>query len=452
MEIKTGYTSLNLPTSSPKKANGSEEESLLFGSLFSESLNQMTDEVEEENLSNGLNGSEDSNGSSEDESVEASDICYSQGYPFVLMASDTPLFMAETNGVEEVAEEIIQPVFNQLKGIESEGKHELLTGEESLIEEHYLMTQALEDNQSSEENLIHAFQLEKTSLKNKGEVEGEKIQNTINFELGEDEIKLPPVPVEEVFEMSKLENEVDLNDLEWKNLSSLNQEELFLEQEKTLFGEQVDLSSLKQEMGLFLGGEDRISSVETSVELIDHEINPLKEVEIVSDVVYGVETSNQPITVGNTSVVKETFSNPIWLNQKEVFQELSVKSNLLKEGDSTRLTLKLYPKNLGLMQVELSLQNGILQGRIIVESGEVKSMMERAFQQQDWGMSQNLQISVDLESSSSQQFSFSQEKPQKEMESSFFNSYRKSKTYDSSIEEESVQSLNASSNHIRLML
>lgn len=452
MEIKTGYTSLNLPTSSPKKANGSEEESLLFESLFSQSLNRMTDEVEEENLSNDLNGSEDSNSSSEDESVELSDLCCSQNYPFVLMTSDTPLFMAEANGIEGVAEEIIQPVFNSLKGTELESNPELLVGEvlseqnekglEPLIEEHYLMAQELENN----------FQLDKTSLKNKGEVEGEKLQNTINSELGEDEIKLPLVSVEEVFQMSTLENEVNLNGLGQESLSSLSQEELFLEQEKTVLGEQVDLSSLKQERESFLEGEDSIPSVEASVELIDNDINSLKEVEIVSDVFYGIEASNQSTTVGDLSVVKEATSNPIWLNQKEVFQELSVKSNLLKEGDSTRLILKLYPKNLGLMQVELSLQNGILQGRIVVESGEVKSMMERAFQQQDWGMSQDFQISVDLESSSSQQFSFSQEKPQKEMESFFFSSYRKSKNYDSSVEEESIQCLNASSNRIRLML
>lgn len=85
-----------------------------------------------------------------------------------------------------------------------------------------------------------------------------------------------------------------------------------------------------------------------------------------------------------------------WENQVEVMTEIEHRISLLKEEDSTTLTLKLYPKTLGNISVEMNLKNGVLNAQVLLEHAELKPMIEQAMHQVQLDGFANVQVNVEV--------------------------------------------------------
>lgn len=117
------------------------------------------------------------------------------------------------------------------------------------------------------------------------------------------------------------------------------------------------------------------------------------------------------------SVEAERLTEVHW-NQREVlFQQVMDHVSHLQEGDSSKLSLTLFPKHLGTMQLEFEMIQGELRGRIITQSKEVSQWMEKAIQSLS---SETLSLkTVQVETqSATDSFLFHQQQSQREQQES----------------------------------
>lgn len=87
-------------------------------------------------------------------------------------------------------------------------------------------------------------------------------------------------------------------------------------------------------------------------------------------------SSNVEWNNGETSSVTSHELN--WDNRDETLHVIMDKATTLIEGETTSLRLNLKPKELGELQLELSLKNGELRGKILVEQAEIQTLVEQA--------------------------------------------------------------------------
>lgn len=117
------------------------------------------------------------------------------------------------------------------------------------------------------------------------------------------------------------------------------------------------------------------------------------------------------------SVEAEPLTEVHW-NQREVlFQQVMDHVTHLQEGDSSKLSLTLFPKHLGTMQLEFEMIQGELRGRIVTQSKEVSQWMEKAIQSLS---SETLSLkTVQVETqSATDSFLFHQQQSQREQQES----------------------------------
>lgn len=99
-----------------------------------------------------------------------------------------------------------------------------------------------------------------------------------------------------------------------------------------------------------------------------------------------------------------------WDNQVEVMSQIEHQIKLLKENDSTTLTLKLYPKNLGNISVEMQLKNGILNAQVLLEQPDLKPVIEQAIQHIQLDGFETVQVNVEVGANSQSFFKQQEEK------------------------------------------
>lgn len=411
MEIKTGYASLSL---SPTSENHFEKKKIddgVFGEMFFDGVSKTKRHESEQKVLEETE-TEDEKDSSNEEEV------YYYGGPLLLMNQESSVGFGETNENHMVdiqtegavvvnrdnllsGEMIQESVLDDKNGdTEIEISDDLIYQSEGLVEEPF--TSFVQEKE--------VFQFDDTSLKNEGDLVGETTENIINNEAG-------------ILEEGNFSEGIE----KIKNsISSEESPELVKDLSASTTNESDDLSSIESSEN---HTSDLISNFNSSVDLTGVSVN----------------------SVGLSETI-EVESNPVWLNQEEVFQELVEQSRLLREGDSTRLVLKLYPKMLGHMQVELSLENGVLQGRVIVENGEARTLLEQALQDHSFGSNQEVSVSVDIDSNLNQQSSFSNHDSQEKTGFYSIRKYGLSKN-NQELSEQSVKSIaDLSLNRIRLVL
>lgn len=75
----------------------------------------------------------------------------------------------------------------------------------------------------------------------------------------------------------------------------------------------------------------------------------------------------------------ETPQTEVPWTQREVLMHQMVKhASMMQEGDVSKLSLTLFPRHLGTMQIEFEMVQGVLSGRIVTQSQEVSQWMEKA--------------------------------------------------------------------------
>lgn len=445
MEIKTGYTSLNLSTSSSKATNDTKTMDGVFESLFSK--------VEEGSEEKSYVSFKNSKDELKEEVEEKTFIDY-ENQIMVLMnqpieqsslkleVEETPDLLAEVKGENKPLNELnVDGLMKELNFDFSETE-ELQSNEVDDISKTITSSNQFLGKELSVDSGIN---FEATSLKNEGDLEGETLKNIINTDEG-------VIQKELSFEsrnqfMSSHEEDLGL-------LMNVNESK----NESVLVNNEGRVNEFKTES--ILVDEDYIDEPKATSTLVDENrfndsanLIRIDEEIVLSNGIQMSELNSSIIPIMESFEVEQPVSESIWTNQKEIFKELVEQTTLLKEGEATRLTLKLYPKTLGNMQVELSLENGILQGKIVVESGEVKSMMERAFQQQSFLSGQEVQVSVEVDLNFDQHSSFLKENFEQEAKSSLAKAvYKKTNDYRSPIEEETVDVSRYSLNRVRLVI
>lgn len=445
MEIKTGYTSLNLSTSSSKATNDTKTMDGVFESLFSK-----VEEGSEEKSDVSFKNSKDEL----KEEVEEKTFIDYENQIMVLMnqpieqsslkleVEETPDLLAEVKGENKPLNELnVDGLMKELNFDFSETE-ELQSNEVDDISKTITSSNQFLGKELSVDSGIN---FEATSLKNEGDLEGETLKNIINTDEG-------VIQKELSFEsrnqfMSSHEEDLGL-------LMNVNESK----NESVLVNNEGRVNEFKTES--ILVDEDYIDEPKATSTLVDENrfndsanLIRIDEEIVLSNGIQMSELNSSIIPIMESFEVEQPVSESIWTNQKEIFKELVEQTTLLKEGEATRLTLKLYPKTLGNMQVELSLENGILQGKIVVESGEVKSMMERAFQQQSFLSGQEVQVSVEVDLNFDQHSSFLKENFEQEAKSSLAKAvYKKINDCRSPIEEETVDVSRYSLNRVRLVI
>lgn len=460
MEIKTGYTSLNLSTSSSKATNDTKTMDGVFESLFSK--------VEE-----GSEGKSDvSFKSSKDElkeEVEEKTFIDYENQIMVLMnqpieqsslkleVEETPDLLTEVKGENKTLNEL------SVDGLMKELNFDFSETEEFQSNEVDDISKTITSSNQflgKELSVDSGINFEATSLKNEGDLEGETLKNIINTDEGVIQKELSFESRNQFMSSHEEDLALLMNVNESKNESVLVNNEGRVNEFETesILVDVAPVNELKMES--VLADEDYIDESKVASTLVDENrfndsanLIRIDEEIVLSNGIQVSELNSSIIPMMESFEVGQPVTESIWTNQKEIFKELVEQTTLLKEGEATRLTLKLYPKTLGNMQVELSLENGILQGKIVVESGEVKSMMERAFQQQSFLSGQEVQVSVEVDLNFDQHSSFLKENFEQEAKSSLVKTvYKKTNDYRSPIEEEMVDVSRYSLNRVRLVI
>lgn len=117
------------------------------------------------------------------------------------------------------------------------------------------------------------------------------------------------------------------------------------------------------------------------------------------------------------SVEAETLTEVHWNQRNVLFQQMVDQVSHLQEGDTSKLSLTLFPKHLGTMQLEFEMIQGELRGRIVTQSKEVSQWMEKAIQSLS---SETLSLkTVQVETqSATDSFLFHQQQSQRERQES----------------------------------
>ncbi|HAX72553.1 MAG TPA: hypothetical protein DCY20_03385 [Firmicutes bacterium] len=98
---------------------------------------------------------------------------------------------------------------------------------------------------------------------------------------------------------------------------------------------------------------------------------------------------NQVVTDGaqsvqfiqNQEVKSETVTTVKWENQFETMDEIVQTAQTLNQDEVKTIVLRLYPRHLGNVNVVLSMKDGVLSAKMMLERADVKDMMEKSLQQ-----------------------------------------------------------------------
>ena len=117
------------------------------------------------------------------------------------------------------------------------------------------------------------------------------------------------------------------------------------------------------------------------------------------------------------SVEAETLTEVHWNQRNVLFQQMVDQVSHLQEGDTSKLSLTLFPRHLGTMQLEFEMIQGELRGRIVTQSKEVSQWMVKAIQSLS---SETLSLkTVQVETqSATDSFLFHQQQSQRERQES----------------------------------
>lgn len=409
MEIKTGYTSLNLPTTSSNTQTEDNNRVREFETLLNRDRKKL--EKDSNSLTNQVKD--------EEKETKDEDLRFDYGNQWMIWMNQSiestsfPLtfeqgkYVLDEESILELPKE--NGFFHQMKlnfpSTETESNLMEVPSNIMFNEEMTLFETNIETPLSTNLNPENGFSLMSTSLKNTGEVERETFQNIINREEGAEQ------------EMTVLKSD-DFSDISVNEETSVENVFDFEVSEREVESPQPDLS-------------------------IEKEGQPLSMTSLVDD--------EMSVSISKTSKLPFPTLDSYWINQEDILNQMIEKMKLLKEGDSTRMVLKLHPRSLGDMQIELSLDKGLLHGRIVVESQEVKQMVERAIQQQ-LPLAEETQLSVDIDLNFNQS-SFSKEHQEQGHSVVLASSVCKKPTnYHKTSEEELTDILIYSSNRVRLVI
>lgn len=259
---------------------------------------------------------------------------------------------------------------------------------------------------------------------------GHSQENELNFLKNNSESMIP-------ITSNSIEQEKFLSDSNISN-SSINMEELMLRNSLTSIKNPMEgegeitrndinledvldkrtLSHLTEQDSLVVKTNDELST-----ELNKNEVASLSDE--TKSVTFQTMLNEFEIDSSNVSQTKaSTLSNVQglsdsqlkWENYNQIAHRISGVIQSLNDGEVKQLNLKLYPKTLGEVQVELTLKNGVLTGVFMVDSNEVKQLVEQTLLQNSLNFADDFNLTVDVNSGGSSEnlFSFNKERESQE--------------------------------------
>jgi flagellar hook-length control protein FliK len=117
--------------------------------------------------------------------------------------------------------------------------------------------------------------------------------------------------------------------------------------------------------------------------------------------VHEVRLSESVSTVRAQDSVRSAVENPTMrADMARQFSDIMARAQVLvTDSQNAQFSVKLYPRDLGRMQIDLKLIDGEIRGKIVVESEDVKNEMQNFLQNRDQqGSEQQLDLNrIDIE-------------------------------------------------------
>lgn len=204
---------------------------------------------------------------------------------------------------------------------------------------------------------------------------------------------------------------------------------------KSLQENPVSVAHLKEQLSIFKQTLNELSNSASAIEKnltqenstdfsndatmsdTDKDINTRHEISRENRVLFhnlGVRTDtipNQPEGVSmDRSMAVTDPSNYIEKNIDKMSTEILKSMDVIREGEISTVKVSLHPKELGDMEIRLTMENGKISGKLILETAELKQLFQGKMQElQDTLKNQNIQVqrlevSTSMEGHSQQSF------------------------------------------------
>lgn len=187
---------------------------------------------------------------------------------------------------------------------------------------------------------------------------------------------------------------------------------------KSLQENPVSVAHLKEQLSIFKQTLDELSNSASAIEKnltqenstdfsnvatisdTDKDINTRHEISRENRVLFhnlGVRTDtipNQPEGVSmDRSMAVTDPSNYIEKNIDKMSTEILKSMDVIREGEISTVKVSLHPKELGDMEIRLTMENGKISGKLILETAELKQLFQGKMQElQDTLKNQNIQV------------------------------------------------------------